>query len=123
MVRVGGDDHPPSRHFAADQLGRQVLPAADVLHLLRRHALPCEMHLRHVGKPAASLDPLCAHVGPPRGLATVNPAARSVNTPLRPEHLSYPMRARIAAPAYSRSRLRPAATIWLPLRWPSRERP
>ena len=82
MVRVGGDDHPPSRHFAADQLGRQVLAAGDVLHLLRRHALPCEVHLRHVGKPATSLDPLCTHVGPPTGVGTVNPASRSVNKPL-----------------------------------------
>src|SRR5258707_867813 len=41
----------PARRFAAHHLGVQFLALGDVLHLLRNHAQPRQMHLRHV--PAA----------------------------------------------------------------------
>jgi hypothetical protein len=35
---VGGNDHPPSRNFAVNQLGTQVLPLGNELHLGRNLA-------------------------------------------------------------------------------------
>ena len=61
MVHVGGDDHPAAGDLAAHQLGGQAFAEGDVLHLLRDHALPREVHLRDVCKAAPALDPFCAH--------------------------------------------------------------
>ncbi len=48
VMDVGGNDAAPARYFAADQLRFQLLALRNVLHLLRDHTLPRQMHLRYV---------------------------------------------------------------------------
>ena len=97
VIQVRRDDHPPASHLGPDELGGKLLPARDVLHLLRHDALAGEVHLRNVGKAATPLDPFCAHDGPPRE-RTVNPAPLSVNTDEQVNRSSYLAAAPLAAP-------------------------
>ena len=48
VMDVCGNDAASPRHFAANQLGLKLFALGDVLHFFRDHALPREIHLRHV---------------------------------------------------------------------------
>src|SRR4051812_9491919 len=69
MINVRRDDHASAGDFVANQLGRDLLFARDVLHLLGDGALAGEMHLREVavaglgGFGAALSDTLSARFG------------------------------------------------------------
>ncbi len=45
MVDVGGNNHPPARHFIADKLRRKVFPAGYIFHFARYDAFPGIMDL------------------------------------------------------------------------------
>jgi hypothetical protein len=57
VVHVRGDDHPPARDLAADELGLEPLAPGDEVHLLGDDALPGEPHLALVRAPRALLYP------------------------------------------------------------------
>ena len=48
VIHVGGNDHPTTRHFAADQFGFQLFALGNELHFFGDCVLPRQMHLRNV---------------------------------------------------------------------------
>ncbi len=50
MVDVRRDNGAAARDFAAHVLGLELFPPRDIGHLFGNHALPGEVHLRHVAR-------------------------------------------------------------------------
>ena len=61
---VGGDDHPPARHFVAHHVGRQALARRDVFHLFGDPPLPAIMHLCADLVVHAPRNPFLSHNAP-----------------------------------------------------------
>jgi len=61
---VGGDNHPPARHFVADRVGRKPLALGDVFHLFGDPPLPPVMHLRADLVACAPRYPFLSHNAP-----------------------------------------------------------
>ena len=51
VIHVGGNNHAPTRDFAAHQLRLKLFALGDVLHFFGDDALPRKMHLRDVSRP------------------------------------------------------------------------
>ncbi len=51
VIDIGGNNRAPPCDFAAHELRIQFFSLRDVLHLFRNHALPRQMHLRHIAIP------------------------------------------------------------------------
>jgi hypothetical protein len=61
VVDVGGDDHPPPRHFVANQRQRAGSRLGDVVHLFGDDALAGVVHLGAIGVILSLNNPFRSH--------------------------------------------------------------